>query len=176
MEAIRFIVDSLLQLFILAFVLRFLLQLVRANFYNPISQAILRITDPLVVPARRIIPGWKGIDIATLVVILVLELAAAQVLFGLYGMGFVGIGPLFAAAIVKLVRTVIQVYFFALLIYALLSWFGGPQGHHPAVGLLSSLCEPLLRPVRRIIPPVGGLDLSVLFLLLGLQALLLLFR
>lgn len=175
MEAIRFIVDSLLQLFILAFVLRFLLQLVRANFYNPISQAILRITDPLVVPARRVIPGWKGLDIATLVVILLLELAATQVLFGLYGMGFVGIGPLFAAAIVKLVRTVIQVYFFALLIYALLSWLG-PQGHHPAVGLLSSLCEPLLRPVRRIIPPIGGLDLSVLFLLLGLQALLLLFR
>ena len=175
MEAIRFIVDSLLQLFILAFVLRFLLQIVRANFYNPISQAILRITDPLVVPARRVIPGWKGIDVATLVVILALEIAATQVLFGLYGIGFVGFGTLVAAAAVKLVRMVIQVYFFALLIYALLSWFG-PHGHHPAVGLLSSLCEPVLRPIRRLVPPIGGLDLSVLFALLGLQALLLLVR
>ncbi len=175
MEAIRFIVESLLQLFVLAFVLRFMLQLVRANFYNPISQAILRITDPLVVPARRVIPGWKGLDIATLAVILVLELAATQVMFGLYGIGFVGLGPLFVTAIVKLLRMVIQVYFFALLVYALLSWFG-PQGHHPAVGLLSSLCEPVLRPIRRIIPPIGGLDLSVLFVLLGLQALLLVVR
>lgn len=175
MDAIRFIVDTLLQLFVIAFLLRFLLQWVRADFYNPISQAILRITDPLVIPARRIIPGWGGLDLATLVVAMLVEIAATQVLFGLHGLGWLGFGPLLWAALVKLIRMLIQLYFFALLIYALLSWFA-PAGYSPVGNLLASLCEPVLRPIRRVIPPIGGLDLSVLFALVGLQALLLLVR
>jgi YggT family protein len=178
-DAIFFLLNTLLGLVILAFVLRLLLQMVRADFYNPISQAILRLTNPLVIPARRIIPSWGKLDLPTLVIIVLLQWAGVLALWGLqntlYGTPFPGILPLLLFALLELLRLLLRFYFFALFAYALLSWIG-PQGQNPIAGLLTRLCEPLLRPVRKVIPPLGGLDLSVLALLLGLQFLLIALR
>ena len=178
-DAIFFLLNTLLGLVILAFVLRLLLQRVRADFYNPISQAILRLTNPLVIPARRIIPSWGKLDLPTLVIIVLLQWAGVLALWGLqntlYGTPFPGILPLLLFALLELLRLLLRFYFFALFAYALLSWIG-PQGQNPIAGLLTRLCEPLLRPVRKVIPPLGGLDLSVLALLLGLQFLLIALR
>jgi YggT family protein len=178
-EAIFFLLNTLFGLVILAFVLRLLLQMVRADFYNPISQAILRLTNPLVIPARRIIPSWGKIDMPTLIIIVLLQWAAVLALWGLqsafYGTAFPGMLPLLLFALMELLRLILRFYFFALFVYALLSWIG-PQGQNPIAALLTRLCEPLLRPVRQVIPPLGGLDLSVLVLLLGLQFLLIALR
>jgi YggT family protein len=178
-EAIFFLVNTLLELVILVFVLRLLLQMVRADFYNPVSQAVLRITNPLVLPARRMIPAWGRLDLATLVVIVVLQVAATLTLSGLYsalyGTAYPGLIIVLLTALTSLLRLIVQFYFFALLIYALMSWFG-PQHQNPISGLLARLVEPLLRPVRRFLPPLGGLDFSVLLVLLGLQALLIALR
>jgi YggT family protein len=174
-EAIYFLVSTLLELMVLVFVLRLVLQSVRANFYNPISQAILRITNPLVIPARRVIPAWGRLDLPTVVVIAALQIASTLTLLGLqsafYGYSFPGPVVFAMAAMLGLARLVIRFYFFALLVYALMSWFG-PRQQNPVGNLLASVCEPLMRPVRRLLPPMGGLDFSVLLILLLLQTLL----
>ncbi|MCJ7555399.1 MAG: YggT family protein [Gammaproteobacteria bacterium] len=172
-DAIYFLISTLLELLVLAFVLRLLLQTVQANFYNPISQAILRITNPLVIPARRAIPAWGRFDLPALVVIIALQLAATLTLLGLqgvlYGVPFPGVTKLLFFALLGLMRLLVQFYFFAFLVYALMSWFG-PQQHNPLADILGRLCNPLLGPVRRLLPPIGGLDFSVLVVLLALQA------
>lgn len=178
-EAVYFLFEVVLELLVLAFLLRLILQMVRADFYNPVSQAILRLTNPLVVPARRVLPSLRGFDLPLAVLILVLQLAVSFALWGvqyaLYGIQFPGLAAMFNFALLQLARLVVQFYFFAMLIYALLSWFG-PHGRHPLSGLLSSICEPVLAPVRRVLPPMGGLDFSVLVVILGLQALLIALR
>jgi YggT family protein len=178
-DAIYFLISTLLELFVLTFVLRLLLQTVRADFYNPISQAILRITNPLVIPARRVVPSWGRLDLPTLVVIIVLQIATTLTLSGLqsalYGYPFPGAVTLLYFALLSLLRLLVQFYFFALLVYALMSWFG-PQHQNPLAGVLARLCNPLLGPVRRLLPPIGGLDFSVLVVLLALQAIMIALR
>ncbi len=174
MEAVIFIVRTVLQtLLVTVFLLRFLLPLVRADSRNQLSQAVIRITNPLVLPLRRIIPPLGRIDSASLIALLVVQLAATATLLLLRG--YTLTSPLFILriALVDLTITVIQFYFFAMLIYALLSWVA-PGAYSPAASVLTSLCEPLLKPVRRVVPQIGGLDLSVVFVLIGLQALLIL--
>lgn len=178
-DALYFLFETVLELLVLAFLLRLILQMVRADFYNPVSQAIIRLTNPLVVPARRLLPSLRGFDLPLGVLILVLQVAVTFALWGLQyalvGTPFPGLTAIFNIALLQLVRLVIQFYFFAMLVYALLSWFG-PHGRHPVAGLLSSICEPVLAPVRRVLPPMGGLDFSVLVVILGLQALLIALR
>jgi len=178
-DALYFLFETVLELIVLVFLLRLILQMVRADFYNPLSQAILRLTNPLVVPARRTIPSMGGFDLPGAVVVLVLQFAVSLALWGLqytmYGAPFPGLPALLHVALLQLVRLLVQFYFFALLVYALLSWFG-PRGRHPVASLLASVCEPVLAPVRRVLPPMGGLDLSVLVVLLGLQAVLIALR
>ena len=171
MEAILFIVRSLLQvLLVTVFLLRFLLPLVRAEARNPLSQAVIRLTNPLVLPLRRIIPPIGRIDTASLVALFLVQLATTATIFLLSGFGLGNPLLLLQEALRDLALTVLQFYFFAILVYALLSWVA-PGTYSPAANVLGSLCEPLLRPIRRLIPPIAGLDLSALFLLIGLQAL-----
>jgi YggT family protein len=169
MDALLFILDALLTLVVIAFLLRLLLPLVRADLRNPVGQAVLRVTNPLVMPLRRLLGSAGRIDLASLVALLLVQLAGTAVMVLVAG-GSLAPLPLLIGTVRDLAQTVLQFYFVAVLIYALLSWVG-PAGHGPAAHLLGRLCEPLLAPVRRIVPPLGGLDLSALFVLIGLQAL-----
>ena len=172
--AVFFIVKTLLELYLLTFMLRFLLQWVRADFHNPISQFIVRVTNPLVRPLRKVVPGWRGMDLSSLIALCVLELAATAGLVHLAGT-MLSFSAILYYAVLRILVLLIRLYFFGILIYAVMSWVS-PGQWNPLTGLLASLTEPVLRPVRRILPPIGGLDLSPLFVLIGLQALLILVR
>jgi YggT family protein len=172
MDAIIFIVRTLLQvLLVTVFLLRVLLPLVRADPRNQMSQAIIRLTNPLVLPLRRILPPIGKIDTASFVALLIVQIATSATLWLLGAYGHVTTPQQFmAVALMSLLGTFVQFYTFALLLYVLLSWVA-PGTYSPASVLLESLCEPLLRPVRRLIPPLAGIDFSALFVIIGLQAL-----
>lgn len=175
MEALIFIVRTVLQvLLVTVFLLRVLLPLVRADSRNQLSQAVIRLTNPLVLPLRRILPPVGKFDTASLVALVIVQIAATATLWLLGAYPFVFTGPQFAQVVfLNLVTTVLQFYTFALFLYVLLSWVA-PGTYSPAAALLQTLCDPLLRPVRRIIPAIAGLDLSAMFLMIGLQALVIL--
>ncbi len=169
-DALVFLLRSLADLYIIAFLLRLVLQWVRADFYNPLCQFIVRVTNPLVIPLRRLIPAAGRLDSASLVAALALQVAVTLLLLNLACIGEPGVLQILGLAALRLVHLLLRIYFFALLIHVLLSWIA-PGGYNPAISLLASLCEPLLAPFRRLIPPVGGIDLSPLFAILVLQAL-----
>jgi len=169
MAALLFILDALLTLVVVAFLLRLLMPIVRADFRNPIGQAVLQLTNPLVMPLRRLLPPAGRIDVASAAALLVVQLAKTAALRLVSGAGL-PLLPLAGGALRDLASTVLQFYFVVVLVYALLSWVA-PGNHGPGPQLLGRLCEPLLAPLRRIVPPIGGLDLSALFVLIGLQAL-----
>jgi YggT family protein len=170
MSAIVFIVNAVLQyLLVTAFLLRVLLPLSRANMRNPLSQAVLRATNPLVLPLRRILPPIGRVDTASIVALLIVQLATILIVSLLSG--FIGTpGGIALHVLYAILDTILQFYFFAILVYVLLSWVA-PATYSPANDLLESLCAPILRPIRRLIPPIAGLDLSAVFVLIGIQAL-----
>jgi len=164
-----FLVKVLFGLYATLVVLRFLLQLTRADFYNPLSQFIVKATKPLLNPLRRVIPGVSGIDVASLVLawfVLTLEQLA---ILALAGAGFQLAGAALLA-IPELISLIINVFLFAILIQVIISWIN-PGGYNPAIGLIHGLTEPLLAPVRRRMPNMGGLDLSPMGVMLGLVVL-----
>lgn len=173
-EIASYLINTLMSLYILIVILRFLLQVARADFYNPISQFVVRATNPLVNPLRRIIPGLRGLDLASLVLALTLQFVAINLLYALlastlpnplYALGWSAIG--IGAAIVK-------IYFFSILVSIIFSWIA-PGSQHPALYLMYQLNEPVLAPMRRILPPMGGLDLSpiLIFILINVVNILL---
>lgn len=170
-EAGALIAEVVFGLYILAVLLRFLFQLVRADFYNPVSQFLVALTNPLLKPLRRVIPGLFGIDLASLVLLLALKYLEMFIIFWLGG-NIPDVLPLLLAAVISLIRLAINIYFYAILLRVILSWFM-PYGMHrnPAGDLLVSLTEPLMRPARRMLPAVGGLDLSPIVVLIALQLL-----
>jgi YggT family protein len=161
-----FLVDTLAGLYILAVMLRFLLQTVRADFYNPIIQVLVKLTNPPLLPLRRFIPGLFGIDMAAVVLMLLLQMATFLVTMSLsgYGVSFTG---LVVSSSYKLTMLLLWVYFFSIIIQAIVSWIA-PFSNHPAVMLLHNLNEPILRPIRRWIPPISGIDLSPMVVLIGI--------
>jgi YggT family protein len=167
-SALIFLVKTLADLYLLTFLLRFIMQWVRASYYNPLSQFVFKVTNPLVVPARRVLPSVAGLDTPTLVVLIVLEVVVTFVLLFLAGFP-VPIPVLLFYSLLRLISLALWFYFVALLIYVLLSWFGD-RGRNPMGVLLDELVEPVLRPARRLLPPIGGLDISALIVMLLLQA------
>jgi YggT family protein len=170
MDALIFIVDSVLTFLVYAFLLRVLLPMVRADFRNPLAQAILALTSWLVHPLRRILPPVGRVDTASVVALLAVQIVATLVLFRLQTGALLPFVPLVIAALRSLVLSVLLLYTVLIFIYALLS-FVAPGVRSPATALLASLCEPLLVPLRRVLPIVGGLDFSPLVAIVGLQAL-----
>ena len=172
MESIRFIIGTLLQvLLVTVFLLRVLLPLARAETRNQLSQAVIRMTNPLVLPLRKVLPPIGKVDTASIVALIIVQ-AAAVALMWLLG-GYPGIftpGQFITVVLLTLIRTIINFYIFALFLYVILSWIA-PGTNSPGAALIDTLCEPLLRPVRRLIPPLGGFDLSALFVIIALQAL-----
>jgi YggT family protein len=173
-DALYFVLNTLLTLLVVVFLLRVLMPLVRADFRNPVGEAVLKLTNPLVLPLRRVIRPGRRVDIASIVALLIVQFVKTVVLLLVQGLtpraDIVLWAGLFGLAVL-----VVQFYFYAVLIYALLSWFGSAS-YSPIGLVLARLVEPLLAPFRRVIPPLGGLDLSALFLMIALQAVLILLR
>ncbi|ROR34488.1 YggT family protein [Inmirania thermothiophila] len=164
---LEFLIQTVAGLYVLALMLRFLLAWVRADFYNPLSQFLVRITSPPLRPLRRIVPPLGGIDLAALVLMLAVQFAALALIVLLRG-GPLPVGALLAVSLAELVRLAINVFFFAILIQAVLSWVN-PGLHNPLTSLLHSLTEPVLRPIRRFVPVAGGIDFSPLVAMIALE-------
>lgn len=158
-EIFTYLVQTALTLYMMAMLLRFLLQLVRADFYNPISQFLVKITNPLVIPLRKLIPGFGGMDIASLVLALVLQALSIVALMALYGLGLPNIGLLLVWSALGLVGLLVNIYFFALLAMIILSWIA-PGSSNPAIYLLYQITEPVMAPFRKMLPSMGGMDFS----------------
>jgi YggT family protein len=169
-DALTFIFRSLLDLYILTFVLRLTLQWVRADFRNPLSQFILRVTNPVVLPFRRLLPPVGGLDTATVVAALALQLIATVVLIKLACIGNPDILQLAGLAALRLVHLLLRIYFFAIIAYVIIGWVA-PGTYNPMTSILAAMVEPVLAPLRRLIPPIAGLDLSPIFAILAVQAL-----
>jgi len=175
MEAIRYIVDMLLWLLLLAFVLRLLFQLVRADFRDPMADAIVRVTNWLILPLRKLLPPIGKLDTATVVAVLLVASTRTFILMAMAGSGVGDVVVFLRIILLDLVGLVLRVYLFAMLIYWLTS-FVSPGGYAPGVRLLAQICEPILKPVRRVIPRIGQIDFSMLWVSIAIGALLVLLR
>jgi YggT family protein len=158
-EIFVYLLQTFLSLYLMAMLLRFLLQLVRADFYNPISQFLVKVTNPLVVPMRRVLPAVSGVDTSSLVLCLLLQLLGIAALLLVNGLGLPNVFLLLIWSVLGVVSLLVNIYFFALLAMIILSWIA-PGSHHPAVHLLYQITEPAMAPFRKLLPPMGGLDLS----------------
>ena len=166
-NAATFLVETLFGLYILVVMLRFLLQWVGADFYNPLSQFIVRATQPPLAPLRRMIPAVRGIDTASVVLLVVLQLGELWLVTGLLGQRAPA-GALLVYSIAELLQLGLNVFLFSILIQVVMSWIN-PGAWNPLLSVLHSLNEPLLAPARRFIPPMGGLDLSPVAVMVALQ-------
>jgi YggT family protein len=165
-----YLLQTLLGLYAFVVMLRFLLQLVRADFYNPISQFVVKATNPPLRPLRRLIPGIGGIDVAALLLALFLQMLMIFALTGLFGAPLLNPLLLIASAAISLLGILLQFYFFAILAMIIISWVA-PGSHHPALLLLYQLTEPVMAPFRRLLPPMGGLDLSPIIVFIVINVL-----
>lgn len=163
------LINAIGGIVLLIVVMRFLLQLVRADFYNPISQMIVKFTNPLLVPLRRVIPGFGGLDLASLILAVGVQyLILAFVLIlatGNAGLPFIA---MIGWAFVGVLKLFFNIYFWGMLIVVIASWVA-PGSYNPALILINQLLEPLIRPIRKMLPDMGGLDLSPLVVILGIQ-------
>jgi YggT family protein len=164
------LINTLFQLYILALLLRLLLQLAKADFYNPISQFLVTATQPLLAPVRRLIPSVGNIDSATVVVVLLLQMLATALLVVIKGYSVPNPISLLIWGSIGTLGMLINIYFFAILASIILSWVA-PGSYNPVILLLHQLTEPVMSPFRKIIPPMGGLDLSPIFVFLLINVL-----
>ena len=173
MDALIYLLETLLSLCLIAVLLRLLLQWSRADFRNPLCQAIVRLTNPLILPLRRILPPIGKVDTASVVAVLIVATVEVAIVAALRGGSFPT--PFFWLQLVALeiARTLLWTYFYAIVLYALLSLIA-PGGYSPMQSVLATVCEPVLRPFRRLIPSVAGLDLSPLWACIAIQAILIL--
>jgi len=162
------LVSTLGSLYLMAILLRFLLQLSRADFYNPITQMIVRFTDPGVQVFRRIIPGIRGIDLSSLVLAIVFQCAAMYALIFLAGLQFPNFGLILTWGLAGILSFILNIYFWGMLI-SIIASFIAPFSGHPALVLVRQLTEPVMAPFRRLLPSMGGLDLSPIFVFLAIQ-------
>ncbi|NDV90224.1 YggT family protein [Alteromonas sp. 345S023] len=173
MNATVFLVDTLFSLYLMVVILRLWLQAVRADFYNPLSQFVVKATHPIVGPLRRVIPSIGRFDTATFVLAVAVAALKLVSLIAISGGSF---NPLSISilAVITVVKELLSLMFWVLLLRAILSWVS--QGQSPVDYVLYQLTEPFLAPIRRVIPPLGGLDLSVLIAIIALQFLQLLLQ
>jgi len=168
-DAAVFIIKTLGSLYLLIVLLRFILQLVRANFYNPLCQFIVKATQPLLKPLRRVIPSMFGLDMSSLVLALIVQMLLMAVILTLKGFE-VNWLLLVPWSVIALFALFLNVLFYAMIISVILSWVA-PGSHNPGAELVGQITEPVLAPFRRIIPSLGGLDISPIFAFIVIQLL-----
>lgn len=160
-----FVIHTIAGIYFFMVTLRFLMQASRVDFYNPICQAIIKITDPPIKPLRRALPTIRGVDFATLAVALAVQLVTISLIMTIRGFAF---HPVFIAwATLGIFSTILDIYFFALIIMVIASWIA-PYSAHPALSLIHQLTEPICAPARRLLPPIGGLDLSIILVFVAI--------
>lgn len=165
MSATLFLIQTAFGFYILAVMLRFLLQYVRADFYNPLVQFLVRITNPPLLPLRRIIPGYRGLDLASVVLAVVLQLTEVTLILLINQR--LSVEGVLLMTVAELFKLLINIYLWGIVIQAVLSWFN-PDPRHPAARLLAQLTDPVLRPVQKRLPPVSGIDLSPMVVIVAL--------
>jgi YggT family protein len=168
------LVSTLGGLYLLAVLLRFLLQIARADFYNPLSQAVVKITDPMLKVFRTFVPGYRGVDFSSLVLALVVEAVLIVALIFLYGYQMPTISSIITWSLAGVIFFVINIYYWAIIASIIMSFvmlFSGNMNPHPALQLIWQLTEPVMRPVRSVLPPMGGLDFSPILIFIGIQLL-----
>ena len=170
--AVIYLIGTLIDLYITAVMLRLLLQWVRADFYNPVCQFLVLITNPLLIPLRRVIPSIGRLDTASVVLMLVLELFGVWLVTRLLGQQM-PFEALLLFSVVKLLLTLLWTYFFLIVALVLISWIG-QRARHPIIPLIIQLTDPVLAPIRRVLPVLGGFDLSPLVALIAIRFLIVL--
>lgn len=168
-DALTYVISFVLQIVVFLFVARFLLQACRVDFYNPLSQGLVKATDPVLRPLRMILPGYRNLDFAAFFAAVLVQVILIASLAALHG-GYVGgWGTVLAAAILEVIMLCLRIFWWSILIVIIAGWIA-PGNYHPALALLQQITEPLLAPARRLLPPLGGLDFSpiLVFLVLGL--------
>jgi YggT family protein len=172
-QAAVFLIEIIFGLYILAVLLRFLLARVRADFYNPLSQFIVKVTNPPIKPLRRLIPGYFGIDWPSIVLLFLVQ-GLEIILISLVASGHVP-SPLglFVLTLAYLIKEVIYVYLFIIFIQIVISWIN-PGAYNPITVIMYQLSEPILKPARKLIPSAGGFDFSPMVVIIGLQLLIIL--
>ncbi len=179
LSPLMLIINTLFDLYVLLVLLRFLLQMFRADFYNPVSQFVVRVTTPPLRPLRRVIPSIGGQDTASIVLCLIviyikflimrmLDIPATQISTAVASIGSASYAGLLVYSIADLVSLTLTVFLIAIIIQVILSWVN-PGHYNPVIGLVNRIAAPVLRPIQRIIPSIGGLDLSPLFACLALM-------
>lgn len=167
MNPFAFLVDILFHLYTVILMLRLLLQWVRADFYNPVCQFIVKATNPVVIPLRRFIPGIWGIDIASLVLILCFTAIKIFLVYGLSGIDISFAGVIIKTVIETIILT-LDIFLFAIIIQAVLSWIN-PDPYNPIVSLLNYITWPVLKHFRKLLPPISGFDLSPIFAIIAIM-------
>ncbi len=170
--ALIYLISTITDLYVTAILLRLLLQWVKADFYNPLSQFLVKVTNPVLVPARRVIPSIGPLDTASVVVMLLLELIQLAIISQIVPSDF-GLPFLLVFAVKKLIFALLMTYFVLIIARVIVSWVAS-QSRHPLIPLIYQLTNPVLKPFSKLLPPIGGVDLSPLFALITLRFLLLL--
>lgn len=171
-NALAFLIETLVQLYLVVVMLRVLLEAARADFYNPMVQILVRLTDPLMRPLARLVPNVGRVNVAGLILLYLVQLIGLFILVAISGRTP---DPIMLAlfALLRLVRMLLVVYMVLIIIGVILSWVGHGV-RHPAVPLIFRLTDPVLAPIRRVLPNLGGLDLSPLVAIIGIQFLIIL--
>ncbi|MBL4795020.1 MAG: YggT family protein [Pseudomonadales bacterium] len=173
-QAFLFLIDTFIDIYCYIVFARFLLQVVKADFYNPVSQFVLKATNPILMPMRRVIPGFGGLDIASLILLIVLQVSKVMCITFLTMNAFPPVISLVIGSLLGIVSFVLNFFFFAIFLQVILSWIS--QGNYnPLAALLDQLTAPIMGPIRKVLPSMGGLDLSPMVALLGIQFIKILF-
>lgn len=167
-DIFNLVIDVVANLYLMIILLRFILQYSRADFYNPISQFVSKATNPLLMPLRKVIPGYAGLDIASLVLAFLFQVLVIFLKMLVAGYFTTDVLSLAAVSAILVLGTIVKIYFWSLVIMIIASWVA-PGSGHPALVLVNQICEPLMAPFRKIMPDMGGLDLSPILVFLVLQ-------
>ena len=168
-SALAQIFNTIAGLYLLFVVARFLLQVAKADFYNPLSQAVFKATDPVVRVLRSFIPGYKGVDFSSLILAFIVQFIAISVTILLYGGAIPSVGFIITWSFIGVLNFIILFYYYALIASIVMSFvmmFSGNMNPHPILLLVWQITEPIMAPFRRVIPPMGGLDFSPIFIFL----------
>ena len=171
-SAFAFLIETLFSLYLAALLLRILLEAVGADYYNPVSQVLLKLTQPLVGPLSKLVPSIGTVNVAAIVLLFVIQTLGLFLVTTIAGQ-IIGPFEVLATAALSLLRLLLVMYMVLIIVEVILSWVGGGL-RHPIIPLVYQLTQPVLAPIRRVVPPLAGIDFSALIAIIGIQFLMIL--